>query len=408
MTELKLRTYCRSCGHDFLESILDLGNHPWCNNFLNKDELGKEPYYPLHLVHCAKCDLLQLNYTVPKEIMFKKHSYVSSTTKTLTKHFYDLAIENRDQFNLKNTDLIVDIGGNDGTQLLQYKNLGLVNLLNIESASNIAQLSVDNLIPTKNEFFNEKVSKDLFAEKSVKLINAAGVFFHLEELHSVLSGIVYALKDDGVFVVQFMYAGSMVDNLNFDTIYHEHLCYYTLNSLKNLISPYGLEIFDSTYSPIHSGSIIAKIGFKGKFQKTTRMLETELNDKKYNKNSFLEFSAKIQSLRYKLKELLIGIKQKEPSAKIYAYGAPAKGNTLLNYFDINKELVTKCAEVNQLKIGQYLPHTHIPIIQESSGDIPNYYLLLSHNFVDEILEKNLNLREKNVKFIIPFPKVSII
>jgi hypothetical protein len=400
---------CRSCKSDDISQILNLGEHPWCNDFLKKENIGYESLYPLRLMYCNNCTLLQLDYTVPKETMFKEHTYVSSTTNTLKKHFLDLAIENKNQFNLTHDDLILDIGGNDGTQLLQYKSIGLTNVLNVESADNIAELSNKSGVNTINEFFNEKTVDDFIGDNKVKLINASGVFFHLEELHSVIRGIKKCLINDGVFVVQFMYAGTMVEKLNFDGIYHEHLCYYTLNSLSNLLKPYGLRIFDSYYSEIHSGSIIAKIcNDESLFEETERHYQTLDIDKKYNKESFISFANIVNSKKNDLKNLLKNIKIKNPKSKIYAYGAPAKGNTLLNYFNIDNQLIDKCVEVNDLKIGLYLPKSHIPIVREISDDYPDYYLLLSHNFESEIIEKNKDLINKGVKFIIPFPEIKII
>jgi len=320
-----------------------------------------------------------------------------------------LAVENKEQFNLNSDDLILDIGGNDGTQLLQYIKAGITNVLNVESADNIAQISIDSGVKTINNFFNEELILNEGLENKVKLINASGVFFHLEELHSVIKGIKRALKNDGIFVVQFMYAGTMVEKLNFDGIYHEHLCYYTIQSLKNLLEPYGFRVFDAYYSDIHSGSIIAKVCNKeANFSETERYKETIETDKKYDKESFINFAKIVESKKNSLKELLVDIKTKEPNAKIYAYGAPAKGNTLLNYFGLDNTLIDKCVEVNELKIGLYLPKTHIPIIKESSDDIPDYYLLLAHNFADEIIERNKELIKNGVKFIIPFPNISII
>lgn len=400
---------CKSCKSENIDTILDLGEHPWCNHFLSKDEIGKEPLYPLVLTQCNDCNLLQLNYVVPKEIMFKNHTYVSSTTKTLSKHFLELAEENKNEFNLTENDLILDIGGNDGTQLKQYQSIGLTNVLNVESAENISEISTKNGVRTINDFFNEKVVDEQIGEKSVSLVNASGVFFHLEELHSVIRGIKKCLKDDGVFVVQFMYAGTMVEKLNFDGIYHEHLCYYTLDSLSNLLSPYGLRIFDSYYSEIHSGSIIAKVcKNESEYNQTSRHINTLKEDKKYDKNNFLKFANIVKSKKEDLKNLLTELKDKNPATKIYAYGAPAKGNTLLNYFGIDNTLIDKCVEVNDLKVGLYLPKSHIPIVKETVNDVPDYYLLLSHNFADEIIEKNKPLIENGVKFIIPFPEIQVI
>jgi hypothetical protein len=225
----------------------------------------------------------------------------------------------------------------------------------------------------------------------------------------VIEGIRKCLMDNGVFVVQFMYAGTMVEKLNFDGIYHEHLCYYTLKSLSNLLEPYGLEIFDSYYSEIHSGSMVAKVCKQNSnFKKTARHIDSISIDNRYDKSSFIEFSNKVEEKKNELKDFLMNLKKENKNCRIYAYGAPAKGNTLLNYFEIDKNLVDKVVEVNDLKIGLYTPKSHIPIVKETVDDLPDYYLLLSHNFHHEILEKNKNLIEKGVKFIIPFPEITII
>ena len=398
---------CRSCSSKNLISIIDLGEQPWCNDFLSEEKVGKENFYPLHLMYCEDCELLQLNHTVPKEVMFEDHCYLSGVTKTLREHFHDVAEENVSQFNIEKNDLVVDIGGNDGTQLQQYQKCGIDNVVNVECAKRVSEISRQNGVPTYTNYFNKEFVDENLGEKSVKLFNASGVFFHLEELHSVVEGIKYALREDGVLIVQFMYAGTMVEKLNFDTIYHEHLCYYTMRSLNNLLLQYDLEIFDAYYSEIHSGSIIAKITHKNGAldDKTERYLELLVKDEKYDLESFNEFSKQIKRSRFMLKELLTMLKEEDKT--IYAYGAPAKGNTLLNYFQIDKTLVDKAVEINELKIGNYLPQSHIPIVREDSADLPDYYLLLSHNFEEEILKRNENIRKKGVKFIIPFPEIQI-
>jgi len=399
---------CRSCGSNKLVSILNLGEQPWCNNFLSKQEVGKENTYPLHMVYCEECELLQLNHTVPKETMFSDHSYLSGVTKTLVDHFYETAKENVNQFNIQMDDLVVDIGGNDGSQLQQYKKAGIQNVLNIECAKRVSDISRRSGIRTETEYFNEECVNRHIGAKKVKLYNASGVFFHLEEIHSVIKGIKTSLRDDGVLIVQFMYAGTMIEKLNFDTIYHEHLCYYTLRSLSNLLYPYGLEIFDAYYSEIHSGSIIAKITHSdGELNiKTSRYEKLLEKDKKYTLEEFLLFANKIKSRRFELKEKLKQIKS--DGKTIYAYGAPAKGNTLLNYFEIDKSLIDKSVEINDLKIGNYLPGSHIPITKETKEDRPDYYLLLSHNFEEEIIKKNRDIMAKGTKFIIPFPTYKVI
>ena len=385
-------------------SILDLGHQPWGNDFITKDNVGKEKSYPLHLVHCNESDLLQLTHFVPKEVMFKDHTYI--TTPSLVSNFYDIAKENYEQFELDPTnDIILDIGGNDGTQLLQYRKLGFKHLINFESADNIVKLSEENDIPYINEFFNYENVKKHVDKGSVKLINASGVFFHLEELGSVIDGINYCLSDDGVFVVQFMYAGAMIENLNFDTIYHEHLCYYTVKSIVKLLKKYDLNIEDAYFTELHSGSIVARFR-KGETQLTDRTKELLISDEKYDLDAFQEFAKKIRNKRGELKDYLTNLKKE--GKKIYGYGAPVKGNTLMNYMGIDNTLIDKIVEINPLKIGTYTPQSHIPVVKEDTTDLPDYYLMLSHNFQKQIIEKNKHIIEKGVKFIIPFPTIKII
>lgn len=416
--------YCRSCaeeGHpgtktDYgFKTIFDFGLQPWCNGFLKQEDFNTEKSYPLELVQCKNCNLLQLNYTVPKETMFLEHDYVSGTTKTLANHFLELATENMNQFpTLHKDDLIVDIGGNDGTQLLQYQKLGFTNLLNVESATNIAKLSEANKIPTLNKFFNEKTVTEHIPLKA-KLINASGVFFHLEELHSVITGIKKLLEQDGVFIVQFMYATDIIKKTNFDAVYHEHLCYYTIRTLQRLLLSYGLEIFDAYHSDIHSGSMIAKIKHSnGIYLRTERFYDARSNDDITNED-FDTFAENIDETTNNLLNLLQHYHSLDKT--IYAYGAPAKGNTLLNYlnsFGIEmNSIITKAVEVNENKVGKYTPGTHIPIVKESINvkelPLPAVYLLLSHNFLKEIITKNLPIiTERNVEFIVPFPKLMVI
>ena len=399
---------CRSCSSSKINLILDLGNQPWCNDFLKEEQLGNEQRYPLRLCYCEECELLQLDHTVPKETMFADHCYLSGVTQTLVDHFYEVAVENIKQFDIHPTDLVVDIGGNDGSQLLQYQKAGAENVLNVECAKRVSEISRQNGINTITDYFNRRCVDKNIGEKKVKLYNASGVFFHLEELHSVIDGIKYSLRDDGVLIVQFMYAGTMIEKLNFDTIYHEHLCYYTLHSLNNLLAPQGLKIFDAYYSEIHSGSIVAKITHVGGILdiETERYTELLERDKKYSIKAFREFAKTIEAQKDVLREALK--KLKDDGKIIYAYGAPAKGNTLLNYFGIDSTLVDKAVEINKMKVGNYLPQSHIPITLESKNDLPDYYLLLSHNFAKEIINKNQDIIKKGARFIIPFPVLKII
>jgi len=380
---------------------IDLGEQPWCNNFLQREEIGTEPYYPLRLVHCQDCATAQLDFTVPKEVMFSNHTYLSGITKSLDRHFRRIAEEvDRRFFKNIRRKSVLDIGSNDGTQLKHYKALGY-DVLGVESSKNISRLANEAGIETINAFFNLDLARQL--KRKFQVINAAGVFFHLEELHSVTEGIHEALSPEGVFVVQFLYMKNIVENGAFDQIYHEHLLYYNLMTIENLLQRHGLSMFDASWSPIHGGSIIGFITHAGKLSpssnlKNLRQIEQE---KRCNElSTYLEFGKRIE--RMKLNNLIFLEANKRQGKKIYGLGAPAKGNTLLNYFDIGPELVEYLVEKNCLRRGLFSPGKHIPIIIEDElKTIPDIYYVLAWNFKEEILKNYEPLLKMGVEFYFP-------
>src|SRR5436309_4069367 len=271
-----MNALCRVCDSRDLEPAIDLGLQPWCNHFLQPEEAGREPFYPLRLVHCAHCKTAQLDFTVRKEVLFGDHTYLSGITRTLSEHFAAVAREVDESFMKdRSSRSVLDIGSNDGTQLKHYKALGY-SVLGVESSKSTAAIANQNGIETLQSFFNAEVARSL--NRKFDVINASGVFFHLEELHSVTDGIRECLTDDGVFVVQFLYMKQIIENLAFDQIYHEHLLYYNLETIQILLARHGLEMFDCYLSPIHGGSIIGFITHAGQKQRSPRyeiMLEAE-------------------------------------------------------------------------------------------------------------------------------------
>jgi len=276
---------CRICDSANLELAIDLGFQPWCNHFLRKEEIGKEPFYPLRVVYCHDCTAVQLDYTVPKEVMFSDHTYLSGMTRSLSEHFRAVAEEVDSRFfSSTKGKCVLDIGSNDGTQLKHFKALGY-EVLGVESAKTPARIANEAGIPTINEFFNLDLSRRL--GRKFHVINAAGVFFHLEELHPVTEGIRETLREDGVFVVQFLYMKRIVENCAFDQIYHEHLLYYNLQTIEVLLNRHGLAMFDAYLSPIHGGSMIGFVTHKGKRRPSARLqaLRQAEQDKKSNEFS---------------------------------------------------------------------------------------------------------------------------
>jgi len=392
---------CRVCDSTDLELAIDLGSQPWANNFLKKEEVGKEPFYPLRVLFCHNCSTVQLDTTVPKETMFSDHTYLSGVTKSLSEHFRTIAEEADSRFfRNKRSKSVLDIGSNDGTQLKHFKTLGY-DVLGVESSKTIAKIANDSGIKTLNKFFNLETAKEI--GRKFDVINAAGVFFHLEELHSAAEGIRESLADNGVFIVQFLYMKRIVENLAFDQIYHEHLLYYNLKSIETLLSRHGLSIFDAYVSPIHGGSMIAFATHKGKKKPSGRLekLEKEEDEAKSNEfSTYLDFAKRIE----KMKEEDIGyLKAKKAEGKrIYGMGAPVKGNTLLNYFKIGKQYLDYLVEKNELRRGLYSPGMHLEIlIEKELKQPPDVYYVLAWNFKKEILANNQDLIKKGIEFYFP-------
>ncbi|MGK7929847.1 MAG: methyltransferase domain-containing protein [Microcystaceae cyanobacterium] len=392
---------CRVCDSTDLELAIDLGQQPWCNHFLKPEEVGKEPYYPLRVLYCHQCGTVQLDYTVKKEIMFGDHTYLSGVTKSLSQHFKTVA-EEIDQrfFQDKPQKSVLDIGSNDGTQLKHFQNLGY-EVLGVESSVTTAKIAQEAGVPTLNDFFNLDVVKRL--NRKFDAINAAGVFFHLEELHSVTEGIREALDKDGVFVVQFLYMKRIVENLAFDQIYHEHLLYYNLNTVEKLLNRHGLALFDAYLSPIHGGSMIGFVTHKGKREQSERLktlLQAEIDDKANEFTTYLEFAARIKQM--KQDNLAYLGEAKQAGKTIWGFGAPVKGNTMLNYFGVGQQYLDCLVEKNELRRGLYSPGMHLPIVIEKElTDLPDIYYVLAWNFKKEILANNQSLIDQGVEFYFP-------
>ncbi len=391
---------CRVCDSRDLELAIDLGSQPWCNHFIRLEEAGNEPFYPLRVVHCARCKTAQLDFTVKKEILFGNHTYLSGITRTLSDHFAGVAAKvDRLYMQGRMTKSVLDIGSNDGTQLKHYKNPGY-SALGVAPSKTTAALANERGIETLHSFFNNDVAQSL--NRKFDVINAAGVFFHLEELHSVTEGIRECLKDDGVFVVQFLYMKQIMENIAFDQIYHEHLLYYNLETIQTLLTRHGLEMFDCYLSPIHGGSIIGFVTHAGRRAPSARFENLLREEKLSGCNELGAYRRLAHDILQKKKESLDFLEaQRAEGRRVFGFGAPVKGNTLLNYFGIGPELIECLVEKNPLRKGLLSPGMHIPVELEDEIEPPDTYYVLAWNFKEEILRNNRDLIETGVFFYFP-------
>lgn len=397
---------CRVCGGSSFEIAVDLGSQPWANDFLPPEKAGTEPFYPLRVLHCADCQTAQLDTTVRKEILFGNHTYLSGVTRTLREHFARTARSVDDRFGRNRTGLsVLDIGSNDGTQLDEYQRIGYT-VLGVESSTATARIANERGIPTVHAFFNEDVARGL--GRTFDVVNASGVFFHLEELHSVTEGIRLALADDGVFVVQALYVRDIIRNLAFDQIYHEHLLYYTATTLSRLLERHGLEMFDVEISPIHGGSLIAYVGHRGRRAVSANVTSLLAEERRSGLNelaTYRAFATAIAERRESERERLG--RAAAAGKRIYGFGAPVKGNTLLNYFGIGPEVMPFLVEKNAMRRGLVSPGMHIPVIlEEDVTEPPDIYYVLAWNFRREILANNQSLVARGVDFQFPVEPVA--
>jgi SAM-dependent methyltransferase len=332
--------------------------------------------------------------------MFGNHTYLSGITKSLDAHFKEIADEARRRFFPDGSHSVLDVGSNDGTQLKHFQRLGW-DVLGVESSRTTAEIANKAGVPTLNEFFNQDLAHRL--NRRFDVINAAGVFFHLEELHSVTDGIRLALREDGVFVVQFLYMPNIVKNGAFDQIYHEHLLYYTLQTIQTLLRRHHLELFDAYLSPIHGGSMIAFVGHPGRHEISARLRDQERNEDREGVNQigwYQDFAVRVAEM--KVENLAYLNSAVEAGKRVFGLGAPVKGNTLLNYFGVTTREIQCLVERNVLRRGLFAPGSHIPVvIEDELPEPPDIYYVLAWNFRREILERYRPLMDAGVELYFP-------
>lgn len=400
---------CRICNGENLIKILDLGEMPPANSFLKKEDLNKsEQKFPLVAYFCKNCGLLQLLDVVNPELLFGYYDYLTSASKPLAEHFVKMGDELVKNFIETKDDLIIEIGGNDAVLLSAIKDK--CRVLNIEPAKNIAELSRQKGVETINEFFSKKLAEEIIEKyENAKVVVANNVMAHIDDLKGIFEGIKILIGENGAFVFEIHWVGNLISEGGFDQIYHEHLCYHSLIALNYLVGQIGLKIFDVELVSIHGQSMRVFVGSNFKISERVGEFLKEEKELGLDKaETFLEFAEKVENNKNKLREILLGLKNE--GKRIVSYGAPAKGNTLLNYFKIDNEILDFIIDTTPLKQELYTPGTKIPIYHPDKlkEERPDYILLLAWNYADAILEKEKELRNSGIKFIIPVPDIKVV
>ena len=407
----QLAVVCRSCGQVGLNTVLSLGNTPLANALLREEELSaSESKWPLELCWCPTCSLVQISETVSPEVLFREYAYLSSFSDTMVAHARTIADRLRETRKLGPDSLVVEVASNDGYLLQWYHKAG-VPVLGIEPARNIAQVAESERgVRTISEFFGRDLAHQLVRDgMRADVIHANNVLAHVADLNGAVAGFATLLKPDGVVVVEAPYLKDLLDHVEFDTIYHEHLCYFSLTALTLLFGQQGLEIFDVERLKIHGGSLrihAAKAGTTSVKASVHDLLEEEatwVRDPEF----YQSFGERVESLRRELVGLLNSLKAE--GKRIAVYGASAKGSTLLNYFGIGSDVLEYVVDRSTVKQGRYTPGTRLKIHDPSrlTEDQPDYCLLLTWNFAEEVLAQQEQYRSRGGKFIIPIPSVRV-
>lgn len=401
---------CQICSNPNLKSVLFLGYLPPVNQMHPIGQRPKEQSsYPAELLYCSKCYLVQLGLAVDPKIIFpKEYPYTSGTTKVLRDNFADLGQEVRKMIGLKKEDLVVDIGSNDGTLLSNF--VSYAKVLGI-TPEDIGKLAIKRGIPTIQNYFRAEVVAKIKKEYGrAKIVTAANVFAHIEDVNEVLRNILSLLKTDGVFISESHYLYPLIKTVQYDTIYHEHLRYYSLTSLNYLLKSHGLEVFHAKQIPSHGGSIriyAARLGLYPKNKSVSQILVKEKAVVTDMKN-LLKFKKRAVLSKLELLKLLSNIKKK--GERVFGISAPSRASTLINYVGLDQDILDCVVEVKgSYKIGKYIPGTLIPVFEEKElySKQPEYALLLSWHIAKELMPK---LKDKGFrgKFIIPLPKPRIV
>jgi hypothetical protein len=407
------RTACRACGNNNLKPFLELGPTPLANAFLKTpDEFSREDSFPLDVYFCENCSLVQLLDVIDPEVLFRDYIYVTGTSETMAAHNQKYAQTVVDLQQLTADDLVVEVASNDGS-LLHYFKQGGVKTLGVEPARNIAEMARQKGIETVNEFFNTHTAAQVRADYGpAKAVIANNVLAHVDDTQDFLRGCKTLLAENGLVIIEAPYLKELLDRLEYDTIYHEHLCYFSVTALLHLCDAVGLSIVRIDHVPVHGGSLRMYAGAKEDYpHHADDVLAQATEENKLGMTGaacYDQFAQNVADNRQAVLDLLNQLKLE--GKDVAAYGAPAKGNTLLNYCNIGPDLIAYTVDRNPMKVNMYTPGMHIPVRPVSAlvADQPDYVLILAWNFAPEIIRQQQEYRDRGGKFIIPIPEPKVV
>jgi SAM-dependent methyltransferase len=400
---------CRSCAGRDLRPFLDLGETALANRFLRPDQLGEpEPRYPLRAVLCCSCGLVQIDEEVPPDVLFDHYIYVSGTSDLIPLHAHRLARDLTEKYGLGPTGLVLEAASNDGTVLRAFQQRGQ-RVLGIEPAKNIAAMALEQGIETVAEYFDERLAGALVRSHGrARIFLARHVLAHVAGLWSFVRGIKTVLANDGVAVIECPHLAALHDRLEFDTIYHEHLCYFSLGVLRTLFARFGLAVIDVELAEVHGGSLIVHVTHEERRREPSARVDLVLERERKlgltEMETWQRFAGRVAAVR---EELLHFFREAARYGQfVVGYGASAKANTLLAYCDLGPKQLPYIVDKNPWKQGLLTPGQHIPVVEPERllRDQPDIALVLAWNFVGEIMKQQEEFRKRGGRFAVPIPE----
>jgi SAM-dependent methyltransferase len=404
---------CRLCGSPLSRTFVDLGMSPLCETFLAAGELDRmEPYFPLHVLVCDGCFLVQLKEYVSPERIFREYAYFSSYSTSWVAHAKAYCASITQRLGLGPQSLAVELASNDGYLLQHFPPLG-VPVLGIEPAINVAKVAIDKGIPTRTDFFGRRLAGELVAEGlEADLIIGNNVLAQVPDLNDFVAGMVRLLKPEGVITLEFPHLERLIAENQFDTIYHEHFSYFSLVTIERMALRHGLKLIDVEELPTHGGSLRVYLAHARSAREPAPSVASLLARERrlgYERpETYASFSEQVKRTKRSLLSLLIAAK--EEGKTICGYGAPGKGNTLLNYCGIGRDFLDFTVDRNPYKHGRFTPGMHIPILPVEEIDLakPDYLLILPWNLKREIIAQMAHIGRWGGKFIVPIPEAHIV
>ncbi len=407
------RTTCRSCGEAALTKFLSLGDQPLANSFLRSEsEFADERFFPLDVYLCETCALVQLVDVIDPEVLFRDYIYVTGTSRTMTDHFRRYAEAVSSELDLTGDDCVIEIASNDGSLLRNFGAAG-IGMLGIEPATNVAEIARTHGVPTLNEFFCLETARQVRTEHGpAAAVMANNVLAHVDDTLGFLRGMRELLAPGGRVVVEVPYLGELVERLEYDTVYHEHLCYFSITALCGLFERAGMRVLRTDHMAVHGGSLRVwgaadtEVGMHA--DDVLAACESEKAGGMTDIDSFHRLATQVDANRHVLVDMLSGLR--DDGQRLAAYGAPAKGNTLLNYCGIGTDLIPYTVDKSDMKVGLITPGMHLPVRPTSAiaEEQPDFVLVLAWNFAEEISRQEEEFLGSGGQFLVPIPNPGIL